>query len=121
MSKSYILIFGLLSGLIASGAWAQNQNQPPVCTDKVLNIDPLPADTVLNEINIDPLKIAGMCTDQDSDTLRVTQVSPPFFLNANREIVFDTDLKAGESAAVTLTVSDGKGGVTTAKLTINRL
>jgi YD repeat-containing protein len=85
-------------------------NQAPVCTNWniTLNIPPPPYGTNTANVNVSASNFISHCSDADGDTLSVTAPTMPYVTTINR----------GQVKSVPYTVSDGKGGTSTATLTI---
>ena len=122
MMKLKTLSMVLCAAALATTAHAQTSsvNRAPVCATKTLTLGSMVGDIQLTEINIDPLKVPPACTDADGDTIKVISVDGPSTLMPNGEIKIKLALKGRQSAQISFTVSDGKGGKATSSLTIVR-
>jgi hypothetical protein len=111
----------LLTAVTATVAFAQSDNHAPQCEAKTIDLSSLPEYAQVDDFSIDAVLAAPACTDEDGDSLVLTDISDNATINGPASTIrLNQRVSAGESVTVNFTVSDGNGGTASSSITVKR-
>lgn len=99
-----------VSGLLAAAGYAIAQdNAPPVCTSRTINMTGIP-NYATATVTVQAAQILQQCSDPNGDTLTVVSPGVPYTFQIN----------AGQTHVTSFTVSDSYGGTASGSITWTR-
>jgi hypothetical protein len=110
------ILFASLSALPASAA---EDNRAPVCKTMEMSAGPSPDDSYVAAFIVNPLTEAP-CSDPDGDVLELKDVDAPGTKVTPSSISVPLPSATQTQTTVHYTVSDGKGNLVSAAITIKR-